>query len=99
MYPSSLRTWASLAFSPDAGISTAGFSIRTALRMRVSMSANGSVIIGGVFLPTGLADAGDQTVGRHAPEADPADAKLTVDGPRPAADLAPQPDADQVPRP
>jgi hypothetical protein len=92
-------TWASFAFRPDAGISTAGFSIRTALRMRVSISANGSVIIGGVFLPTGLADAGDQTVERHAPEANSANAKLAVHGPRPATDLAPHPDADQVPRP
>src|SRR5262245_25887249 len=43
--PSSLRTWATFFFSLVAGISTAGRSIALALRIRVSMSAIGSVII------------------------------------------------------
>src|SRR5262249_29762520 len=52
-----------------------------------------------VFLPTRLADAGDHPVAGQAAETDAAGAELPVHGPRPAADLAAQADADQVARP
>src|SRR5438270_7520529 len=99
MNPSSLRTRARSILRPEAGISTAGFSTRTALRMRVNMSATGSVIMVEWSSPARLADARDQAVGGHPAEADPADAELPQDRPRPAAHLAPQPDADSVARP
>src|SRR3954451_4600245 len=98
MKPSSFSTLARSILRPEAGISTAGFSTRTALRMRVSMSATGSVIMVEYSSPARLADAGDQAVGGHPAEADPADAELPQDRPRPAAHLAPQPDADPVAR-
>src|SRR3954471_15704782 len=50
MKPSSSSTFATATFSLVAGISTSGRSISLALRMRVSMSAIGSVIMA-VFLP------------------------------------------------
>src|ERR1700730_12208932 len=99
MKPSSLSTWAMRCFIFVAGMSTTGRSMRLALRMRVSMSAIGSVIIAASpSSPAGLLDAGDQPVGGHVPEADPADAELAVVGPRPAAQLAAQADADDLAR-
>src|SRR3954471_18098464 len=111
----------------EEGMSTTGRSIRTALRIRVSMSAIGSVIMAGQFPPTAagnapgparrsragrrrrggaplainqsisptrLLDARDQTPQGQAPEADPADAELAVDGARATAKFAavPMPD-------
>src|SRR5215213_3082321 len=113
MNPSSLRTWAMLAFSLVAFISAAGRSIEFALRIRVSMSAIGSVIMAGAAwrsygsyrsyrtcraLPTRLPHAGNHPVGRQVAEADAADAELPVHGPRPAADPAPGADPDQLVR-
>src|SRR5215210_7822682 len=98
MNPSSFRTWAMLALSLVAFISAAGRSIEFALRIRVSMSAIGSVIMAVRPLPAGLADARDHPVGRQGAETDAADAELLVHGPRPAADLAPGPDLHQVAR-
>src|SRR6476659_875195 len=98
MNPSSLRTCAMLALSLVAFISAAGRSMEFALRIRVSMSAIGSVIIAyrsyGAYrpfeayrvLPAGLAHARDLPVGRQVAEADAADAELPVHGPGPAAD-------------
>src|SRR5205085_1429336 len=82
------------------GISTAGRSMRLALRMRVSMSAIGSVIMAWVPFrsPARLAHAGDQAAAGHVPETDAADAELAVDGPRPPAQLAAQADADLLAR-
>src|SRR5438876_9850356 len=100
MKPSSSRTLASATFSLVAGISTNGRSISLALRMRVSMSAIGSVIMVVVLpfaLPGSLADARDHAVAGHVPEADAADAELPVDGPGPAAQLAAEPDLDPLP--
>src|SRR5262245_50315865 len=77
-------------------MSTIGRSIRLAFRIRVSMSAIGSVIMARLLLPAGLLDAGDQAEAGHVPEADAADAELPVDRPRPAADPAAQPDADHL---
>src|SRR5690348_17297675 len=79
-------------------MSTAGRSMRLALRMRVSMSARLSVIMVGSPSPAGLLDAGNQAVAGHVAEADAADAELAVDGARPAAQLAAQPDADALAR-
>src|SRR3954469_3720377 len=97
MKPSSFRTWATLRFKFVAGMSTAGRSIRLAFRIRVSMSARGSVIMVAAS-PTRLFDAGDQPVARHIAEADPADAELAVHRPRPAAQLAAALDADLLAR-
>src|SRR5262245_49026136 len=100
MNPSSRSTLASATLSLVAGISTNGRSISLALRMRVSMSAIGSVIMAASplsQLPGRLADAGDQPVAREPAEADAADAELAVHGPRPPADLAPPRHADQLP--
>src|SRR5215212_11614484 len=97
MNPSSLRTWAMLAFNLVAFISAAGRSIEFALRIRVSMSAIGSVIMALGPLPARLADARDQPVGRQVAETDAADPELPVHGPRPPADLAPLPDVGQLP--
>src|SRR3954462_5044772 len=99
MNPSSLSTWARATLSLVAGMSTAGRSIRLALRIRVSMSAIGSVImVRGPPLPAGLLDARDQPVAGQVAEADAADAELAVDGPGPAAEPAAAADADQLPR-
>src|SRR5215212_1701971 len=67
---------------------TWGCSTRTALRMRVNISAMGSVIICvGSLLPTRLFDARNQPlVGRFA-EANAAQTKLAIDRTRPAAHL------------
>src|SRR6516162_4771963 len=98
MKPSSLSTWATRTLSLVAGMSTAGRSMRLALRMRVSMSARESVIMVGSSSPAGLRDAWDQAVAGHAAETDAADAELAVDRPRPAAQPAAQPDADLLAR-
>src|SRR5262249_10203758 len=77
---------------------TTGRSMRLPLRSRVSMSAMESVIMAVAPSPARLLHAGDQPVAGHVAEADPADAELAVDGARPAAQPAPQPDADLLPR-
>src|SRR5262245_27770400 len=68
------------------GISTKGRSIATALRIRVSMSAIGSVIIGS---PARLLHSRNQSVQGHVAEAQPAQLEFAVHGARPAAQLAP----------
>src|SRR5437763_15998157 len=98
MKPSSLRTWARLILRRDAGMSTAGRSMALALRMRVSMSAIWSVIMVVGASPAGLLDAGNQPIAGQVAEADPADAKFTVDGAGPPADLAAHPDPDPLAR-
>src|SRR2546422_487848 len=93
-------------------MSTTAPSTRTALRMLVSMSATGAVIIavgashappkGGRMhfgkAPAGLLHAGDQPLAGHVAEADAADAELAVIGAGPPAQPAAQADADAVPR-
>src|SRR5262245_10860989 len=80
-------------------MSTNGRSMRLALRTRVRKSASGSVIIALLSpSPARLLDAGDQPVAGHAAETDPAHAELPIDRPRPAAQLAAQPDADALAR-
>jgi hypothetical protein len=67
---------------------------RTALRIRVSMSAIGSLrLMIQILLPTGLLQAGDfALIGQH-PQTDPADAELAIHGPGPAAQFASSLDA------
>src|ERR1051325_11477142 len=100
MKPSSFSTWATCSFMCVEGISTAGDSMRLPLRIRVNMSAIGSVIMGSVsLLPAGLGHTGDQALARHVAEADAAEAELAVNRPRPAAQPATQADANSVARP
>src|SRR5688500_6128879 len=98
MKPSSLRTWARLTLMRVAGMSTVGRSMRLALRLRVSMSAIGAVIMCVGSSPARLGDAGDHAVARQVAEADAADAELAVDGARPTAQLAAPADADALAR-
>src|SRR5262245_3550689 len=98
MKPSSLSTWATAILSLLAGMSTAGRSMRLALRMRVSMSASESVIMLVAPSPASLLDARNQTIAGHATKTDAADAELAIDGPRSAAQLAAQPDTDALTR-
>src|SRR5581483_11157289 len=79
-------------------MSTAGRSMRLALRMRVSMSANESVIMGKAPSPAGLFDARNQAIAGHASKTDTADAKFAIHGAGPAAELAPQANADTLAR-
>src|SRR5690348_3142913 len=66
-------------------MSTNGRSMATALRMRVSMSAMGSVIMKS---PARLLHSGNQSIQRHVPETQPAQLELAVYGAGPAAQLA-----------
>src|SRR5881227_4013290 len=67
---------ASLSF--EDGMRTSSCIATLPLRMRVSMSAIGSVIV--IGSPTRLGDAGDLAGVRHVTEADAAEAELAVDG-------------------
>src|SRR5438309_1215173 len=75
------------SFSFEEGSSTRSCSALFALRMRVSMSATGSVIMGGL-LPRALGHAGDDALVGELPQADPAQAELLEHGARPAALVA-----------
>src|SRR5919206_4781761 len=70
------------SFRREVGISACSCIALLALRMRVSMSATGSVSIGS---PARLRHAGDDALVRELPQADPAEAELAEDGARPAA--------------
>src|SRR4051794_39947392 len=79
-------------------MATMGFSTRTPLRMRVSMSATVSVIMVMDPLAVGrrpansparLLDPRDQALAGQAAEADAADAEIPVIGARAAAERAP----------
>src|SRR5438128_1505751 len=96
MNPSSLRTWAMAFLRPLAGISTTDRSMRLALRMRVNMSAMGSVIMAYVSSPARLLDARNQAIAGHLAEADPADTELPINGAWPAANLAAEPQSDSL---
>src|SRR5438270_13172723 len=100
MKPSSLRTVAIATFIFDAGIDTASCFACTPFRIRVSMSAIGSVIptrtasyrfvppISPSSLPTRLRHARDLSFKRVLAEADPAHGKHADVAVRPAAELA-----------
>src|SRR5215217_2642673 len=78
MYPSSWRMRAISTFCREVGISAVSCSALLALRMRVSMSAIGSVCM--VLLPARLRHARDLPVVRELAQADPAEAELAIDG-------------------
>src|SRR3990170_511168 len=90
-----MRAIDSLIF--DAGITTSSCIAVDELRMRVNMSAIGSVIdisgppggaAGAPRLPTSLRDAGDLAVVGHLPEAQTAESEALVDRARSTAALA-----------
>src|SRR5712691_3440285 len=93
--PSSLSTCAIVTFTFVEGMSTAGDSMRFALRMRVNMSAIESVIMLRILLvatpqaahclPARLLHAWDQALVRHVAETNSADAELAIDRTSPAA--------------
>src|SRR4029079_13741506 len=68
-------------------MATRSCSALLALRMRVSMSATGSVSISSL-LPRALGHAGDRALMRELAQADPAEAELAEDGARPPAPVA-----------
>src|ERR1700722_3334803 len=88
MKPSCSRMEARDSLSLEPGIFTVSNMAELALRMRVSMSAMGSVMVM-AGLPAGLRHAGDLTGVHHHPQADTAQPELAVDGLGPATPLAP----------
>src|SRR5215467_4389976 len=87
MYPSSLRRRAISTFILQLGMVACSCSALLALRMRVSMSAIGSVSTVSL-LPARLRHARDRALVRELPEADPAEAELAEDRARAAAPVA-----------
>src|SRR5690349_8996966 len=82
---------ASASFSFEDGMRTVSCITTLAFRMRVSMSANGSVIVIDVLLsPARLGHARQLAGVGHAPQADAAQPELAVHRPRPAAPAAPR---------
>src|SRR5918994_350068 len=73
----------------EVGISAVSCMALLALRIRVSMSAIGSVSIF-LLLPARLRHAGDRALVRELAQADPAEAELLEHGARPAAAVAPR---------
>src|SRR5688572_17579380 len=86
MKPSSLRISATRTFSLEAGMSTFSCSARLALRMRVSRSATGSLLI--VPSPARLHHARHLALEGELPEAQAAHLELSEDPPRTAAQAA-----------
>src|SRR6201986_1065431 len=86
MYPSSLRRRAISTFIFEDGIVACSCSALLALRMRVSMSAIGSVSIS---LPARLGHARDRTLMRELGQADAAQAESLEHGTRTATPVAP----------
>src|SRR3984957_13787854 len=87
MKPSRSRTFARLSFNFELGIFTVSNIAELALRIRVSMSAMGSVIVM-IYLPTRLRDAGNLAGVDHLTQADTAQAELAVHRARSTASLA-----------
>src|SRR5437773_9070236 len=87
MYPSSLRRRAISTFILELGMVACSCSALLALRMRVSMSAIGSVSTVSL-LPARLRHAGNRALVRQLAEADPAEAELAEDRTRAAAPVA-----------
>src|SRR5580704_6089377 len=88
MKPSRSRMEASDSFSLEPGMRTVSNMAELALRIRVSMSAMGSVIVM-ARLPAGLRHAGDLAGVHHDAQADPAQPELAVDCLGPRTPLAP----------
>src|SRR5487761_2763298 len=78
MKPSLSRTFARFSFSFELGILTVSNMAAFALRIRVSMSAMGSVIVIAVLLPTCLRHARHLAGVDHLAQADTAQAELAV---------------------
>src|SRR6476661_10993433 len=74
-------------FNFEFGISARSCSALLALRMRVSMSATGSVSML-CLLPRALCHAGDGALVGELPQADPAEPELLEHGARPSAAVA-----------
>src|SRR4029077_1514983 len=87
MYPSSFRRRAISTFIREVGMVACSCSALLALRMRVSMSAIGSVSTGSL-LPARPRPAGNCALVRELAEADPAEAELAEDRARAAAPVA-----------
>src|SRR5215216_1837409 len=75
-------------FMRDVGISHDGWRASEALRMRVSMSAMGSLIVMLVALPAGLGDAGDLAGEGESAEANAAQREPSDESSRAAAQPA-----------
>src|ERR1700730_8498980 len=80
MWPSRLRIVASATFCFDDGMRTSSCMAVFALRMRVSMSAIGSVIVIVGPSPACLGDAGDLTGMDHLAQTDPGQDELAEYG-------------------
>src|SRR5688572_9014859 len=76
---------ATSTFSFDTGMSTHRCAVEPAFRIRVSMSAIGSVIMMVSSSPARLAHARDLALEGHLAEADAAESELAEEGARPAA--------------
>src|SRR5215471_4646770 len=87
MYPSSLRSRAISTFILELGMVACSCSALLALRMRVSMSAIGSVSTSSL-LPARLRHAGNRALVRELAQTDAAEAELAEDRTRPAAPVA-----------
>src|SRR5689334_7987969 len=80
MYPSCLRTWAMATLTLDAGVATTARSVICALRMRVNISAMGSVMLmGHSLLPARLDDARDLPAHTVFPQLVAAEAEFAED--------------------
>src|SRR6187455_3071796 len=73
------------SFRREVGIAAVSWSALLAFRIRVSMSAIGSVSIGVPLLPGALGHAGDHALVGELPQADPAEPELPEDRARAAA--------------
>src|SRR5258706_10415890 len=95
MYPSSFSTLAIATLTPDDGIWTVAFSASCALRMRVSMSAIGSLMLMVHLtclvscLPTRLDDARNLSAHRDLAQLVAPESELAKHAARPAGELAP----------
>src|SRR6266516_4394690 len=79
------------SFSREVGIRVSSCSALLALRIRVSMSAIGSVIvIARVLLPRALGHTWDRPFVRELPQADAEEPELLEDGARTPAAVAPR---------
>src|SRR5947209_12304926 len=89
MYPSRCRMAASASFSFEDGMRTVSCIATLPLRMRVSMSAMGSVIvIASPPSPAGLRDAGHLAGVDQLAKTDPAQPELAIDRARSTAPTA-----------
>src|SRR3954454_9838964 len=88
MYPSRFSTSSTLARKFDAGAATTACLARWPLRMRVSMSASGSLIVIGLLLPARLQHAGDLPGRGERAQCDARHLEFAVNRARPPGQLA-----------